>query len=202
MSSIMKTIYLVALLLLSSCSAVESLGVPDNVMVIEGIDADQYLGTWYEIARLDNRFERGLDNVTAHYALNEDGSIKVTNKGYNRKEEKWNVAEGKAHFLEEPNADKQYIGKLKVSFFGPFYGAYNVIALDKTYYNYVMVCGPDKEYLWILSRTPELTYPIKQHLVSQANELGFATDDLVYVNQNPDIPNYEAGQHVIKKKSD
>lgn len=202
MISFIKTICLLAILSLASCSALQSLGVPENVTVIEGVDAEQYLGTWYEIARLDNRFERGLDNVTAHYELNEDGSIKVTNKGYNREEEKWNVAEGKAYFIEKPKADKTYSGKLKVSFFGPFYGAYNIIALDKKYYNYVMVCGPDKEYLWILSRTPELTYPIKQHLVSQANELGFATDDLIYVNQNPDIPNYEAGQHVIKKKSE
>lgn len=197
--NILNVTYLVSILLLCSCSTAESLGVPDNVTVIEGINAEQYLGTWYEIARLDNRFERGLDNVTAHYELNPDGSIKVTNKGYNRQEEKWNVAEGKAYFLEKPNADNEYVGKLKVSFFGPFYGAYNIIALDKIHYNYAMVCGPDNEYLWILARTPELTYPIKQHLMSQAKGLGFDTDSLVHVNQNPDIPNYEAGQHVIKK---
>lgn len=198
----MKAITIIALFLLTNCSAVESLGVPDNVKVVEGVNAEQYLGTWYEIARLDNRFERGLDNVTAHYELNKDGSITVTNKGYNREEEKWSVAEGKAFFLEKPNADNEYAGKLKVSFFGPFYGAYNIIALDKLYYNYAMVCGPDKEYLWILARTPELTYPIKQHLMSQAKELGFDTDSLVHVNQNPDIPNYEAGQHVIKRKAE
>lgn len=193
----MKKLWFVALLLLNSC-----MGVPDNVNIVEGVDAEQYLGTWYEIARLDHSFERGLDNVTAHYELRNDGGIKVTNRGYNRKDEKWKDAIGKAYFLEKPNADKTYTGKLKVSFFGPFYGAYNIIALDKVYYNYVMICGPNKDYLWILSRTPELTYPIKQHLVSQANELGFATDKLIYVNQNPDVPNYEAGQHVIKKKSD
>jgi len=198
----MKAIYIIVLFLLTSCNAVSDLGVPDNVTVVDDINAEQYIGTWYEIARLDNRFERGLDNVTAHYELNEGGSIKVTNKGYNRKEGKWNVAEGKAYFLEPPNADNKYIGKLKVSFFGPFYGAYNIIALDKLYYNYAMVCGPDKEYLWILARTPELTYPIKQHLMSQAKELGFDTDSLVHVNQNPDIPNYEAGQHVIKRNAE
>jgi apolipoprotein D and lipocalin family protein len=191
----MKKMGLFVLCLLTSC-----MGVPDNVKVIEGVSADQYLGTWYEIARLDHSFERGLDNVTAHYELREDGGIKVTNKGYNRQTEKWEIAEGKAYFTEAKKADNTYLGKLKVSFFGPFYGAYNIIALDKVYYNYVMICGPNKAYLWILSRTPELTYPIKQHLVSQANELGFATDKLIYVNQNPDIPNYEAGQHVIKRK--
>lgn len=191
----MKKLWLVAIFLLNSC-----MGAPDNVDVVEGVDAEQYLGTWYEIARLDHSFERGLDNVTAHYALQDDGSIKVTNQGYNREKKEWDTAIGKAYFIDAPNADKTYTGKLKVSFFGPFYGAYNIIALDKKYYNYVMVCGPNKDYLWILSRTPELTYPIKQHLVSQANELGFATDKLIYVNQNPDIPNYDAGQHVIKKK--
>lgn len=191
----MKKLWLVAIFLLNSC-----MGVPDNVDIVEGVDAEQYLGTWYEIARLDHSFERGLDNVTAHYALRDDGSIKVINRGYNREKEEWDSAEGKAYFVEQQNADGTYAGKLKVSFFGPFYGAYNIIALDKKYYNYVMVCGPNKDYLWILSRTPELTYPIKQHLVSQANELGFATDKLIYVNQNPDIPSYEAGQHVIKKK--
>lgn len=178
------------------------MGVPENVDVVDGVNAEQYLGTWYEIARLDHSFERGLDNVTAHYEQNEDGSIKVINRGYNREDKKWDEAIGKAYFVEKPNADNNYLGKLKVSFFGPFYGAYNIIALDKVYYNYVMICGQNKDYLWILSRTPELTYPIKQELVSQANALGFATDKLIYVNQNPDIPNYEAGQHVIQKKAD
>ena len=191
----MKKLLLLVLLLLNSC-----MGVPENVEIVDGVKPEQYLGTWYEISRLDHSFERGLDNVTAHYEQNADGSIKVINRGYNREDKKWDEAVGKAYFIEKPNADNTYLGKLKVSFFGPFYGAYNIIALDKVYYNYVMICGPGKDYLWILSRTPELTYPIKQELVSQANALGFATDKLIYVNQNPDIPNYEAGQHVIQKK--
>jgi apolipoprotein D and lipocalin family protein len=191
----MKQLLLLVLLLLNSC-----MGVPENVEIVDGVKPEQYLGTWYEISRLDHSFERGLDNVTAHYEQNADGSIKVINRGYNREDKKWDEAVGKAYFIEKPNADNTYLGKLKVSFFGPFYGAYNIIALDKVYYNYVMICGPGKDYLWILSRTPELTYPIKQELVSQANALGFATDKLIYVNQNPDIANYEAGQHVIQKK--
>ena len=193
----MKKIALLAFLLLASC-----MGVPENVEIVDGVNAEQYLGTWYEIARLDHSFERGLDNVTAQYEQNADGSIKVINKGYNREEKEWNKAIGKAYFIEKANADNTYLGKLKVSFFGPFYGAYNIIALDKVYYNYVMICGPNKDYLWILSRTPELSYPIKQELVSQAKALGFATDKLIYVNQNPDIPNYDAGKHVIKKKAE
>lgn len=171
---------LVSYFLLCSC-----MGTPDNVKIINNVDANQYLGTWYEIARLDHSFERGLDNVTAHYELREDGGIKVTNKGYNIAKKEWETAEGKAYFVEAPNADKTYLGKLKVSFFGPFYGAYNIIALDKTYYKYVMICGPNKDYLWILSRTSEPTYPIKEALVAKAKELGFATDKLIFVKQAP-----------------
>ena len=153
--------------LLSAC-----MGVPQNVKVVDSVDASQYLGTWYEIARLDHSFERDLEKVTATYSLRDDGSIKVINRGFNPKSNEWQEAEGKAYFVDPPNADKTNTGKLKVSFFGPFYGAYNIMVLDKPYYNYVMVCGPDKSYLWILARTPQLTYPIKQHLIAQAKELG------------------------------
>lgn len=178
-------------LLLTSC-----MGVPDNVKVVESIDANQYLGTWYEIARLDHSFERGLENVSATYNLREDGGIKVINRGFNTKTKKWKEAEGKAYFIDPRNADGTYTGRLKVSFFGPFYGAYNIIELDKPYYNYVMLCGSDKSYFWILSRTPQLPYPIKQQLISKAKELGFATDKLIYVLQSSEIINYNAGRHV------
>ncbi|MFZ3088512.1 MAG: lipocalin family protein [Methylotenera sp.] len=178
---------------LASCT-----GVPDNVKVIESFDANQYLGTWYEIARLDHSFERGLENVTATYSLREDDGIKIINRGFNSKTKKWKEAEGKAYFIDPRNADGTYTGRLKVSFFGPFYGAYNIIELDKPYYNYVMLCGPDKSYFWILSRTPQLAYPIKQHLISKAKELGFATDQLIYVPQSSEIVDYEAGRHVHK----
>jgi len=178
-------------LITSSCVA-----VPDGVKVIDSFDAGQYLGTWYEIARLDHSFERGLDNVTATYSLRDDGGIKVINRGLNTNTKKWEEAVGKAYFVDSANTDKTHTGKLKVSFFGPFYGAYNIIELDKPYYNYVMICGPDKSYFWILSRTPQLSYPIKQHLIAQAKELGFATDKLIYVNQSPETVNYEAGRHI------
>lgn len=172
------------------------MGVPEKVKVVDNVDASQYLGTWYEIARLDHSFERGLEQVTANYSKNEDGSIKVINRGYNPTKNEWEEAEGKAYFVEAPHADGTYLGKLKVSFFGPFYGAYNIMELDKPYYNYVMVCGPDKSYLWILSRTPQLTYPIKQELISKAKALGFETDALIHVNQVPDTRVFKAGPHV------
>lgn len=175
----MKNVILFILLyLLSACT-----GVPDGIKVVDKVDASQYLGTWYEIARLDNRFERGLEKITANYSLRDDGGIKVINGGFSLAEQKWHQAEGKAYFISAPNADKTHSGRLKVSFFGPFYASYNIIELDKPYYNYAMVCGPDKSYLWILSRTPQLPYPIKQHLIARAKELGFATSKLIYVQQ-------------------
>ncbi|MGZ8257665.1 MAG: lipocalin family protein [Methylotenera sp.] len=177
--------------LLTACT-----GQPEGVMAIKSFDANQYLGTWYEIARLDHSFEKDLEKVTATYSMRDDGGIKVINKGFNPKTNQWKEAEGKAYFIDLPNADKTNTGRLKVSFFGPFYGAYNIIELDKPYYNYVMICGPDKSYFWILSRTPQLAYPIKQHLIARAKELGFATDKLIYPNQSTEAVDYEAGRHV------
>lgn len=176
---------------LSACT-----GVPDNVTPVKSFDATQYLGTWYEIARLDHTFERNLDKVTATYSMRKDGGIQVINRGFNSKTGKWKEAEGKAYFIDPPNTDHTHSGRLKVSFFGPFYGAYNIIKLDKPYYNYVMVCGPNKSYFWILSRTPQLAYPIKQELIAEARALGFATENLIYPNQGNEIINYKAGPHV------
>jgi apolipoprotein D and lipocalin family protein len=172
------------------------LGQPKNVQPIQNVNANQYLGTWYEIARLDHSFERGLEKVTATYEMREDGGIKVINRGFNPETNEWQEAIGKAYFIDPPNADGTRTGKLKVSFFGPFYGAYNIIALDQNYYNYVMICGPNLEYFWILARTPQLTYPIKQELISQAKALGFATEKLIHVKQAGEIIKYKAGPHV------
>lgn len=181
------------ILLLTACT-----GTPESITPIKSVDANQYLGTWYEIARLDHSFERGLTQVTATYSLRDDGGIKVVNRGFNSDTKEWKEATGKAYFIDPPNADKTNTGRLKVSFFGPFYGGYNIIELDQPYYNYVMICGPDKSYFWILSRTPQLAYPIKQQLVAKAKELGFETDKLIYVQQTGDTRDYSAGQHVTQ----
>lgn len=173
--NLFRILVLLTSLLLSAC-----MGVPDNVKVVQSVNASQYLGTWYEIARLDQSFERGLEKISATYSLKADGGIKVLNRGFNVAKNEWKEAEGKAYFVDAPNADKTNTGKLKVSFFGPFYGAYNIIALDANY-QHVMICGPDKSYLWILSRTPQLAESIKQELIAQAKALGFATDKLIFV---------------------
>lgn len=190
----MKKYFIIVSMLLTLTAC---LGVPEKVTLVDKVDANQYLGTWYEIARLDHSFERGLEQVTANYSKNPDGSIKVTNRGYNTEKKEWKEAIGKAYFIEPAHADGTYLGKLKVSFFGPFYGAYNIIKLDQPYYNYVMLCGPNTDYFWILSRTPQLTYPIKQELIAKAKKLGFDTDKLIHVNQVPDTREFKAGPHVV-----
>ncbi|HHH2121730.1 TPA: outer membrane lipoprotein Blc, partial [Yersinia enterocolitica] len=123
---------------------------PKDVKIVDNFQLPRYLGTWYEIARLDHSFERGLDNVTANYSPRDDGGVKVINRGYNAKKQQWQESIGKAYFIGSPQQ-----ASLKVSFFGPFYGGYNVIDLDDEY-QHALIAGPNREYLWILSRTPTI----------------------------------------------
>lgn len=166
--------FLVLLTMLGACT-----GVPDGVEVIDGFDLDRYLGTWYEIARLDHSFERGLTNVTANYSMREDGGVRVLNRGYDSEKGDWDEAEGKAYFVGQTD-----VGSLKVSFFGPFYGGYNIIELDKTDYQYSLVAGPDRGYLWILARTPDLDPATRDRLVSVARDLDFPVDELIFVEHD------------------
>jgi apolipoprotein D and lipocalin family protein len=151
-------------------------GVPKGVSVVTDFDLERYLGTWYEIARLDHSFERGLSQVTATYSLREDGGVHVVNRGRSDKTGDWDEAIGKAYFVGARDT-----GQLKVSFFGPFYGGYNIIELDKTGYQYSLVAGPSRDYLWVLARTPALDPSTLQRLIDQAEALGFATDELIFV---------------------
>lgn len=148
---------------------------PKGVQPITHFDASRYLGKWYEIARLENRFERGLEQVTATYGQRSDGGISVLNQGYDPRKQKWNESEGKAYFTGAPTT-----AALKVSFFGPFYGGYNVIALDDEY-KYALVSGPNRDYLWILARTPTIPDKVKDDYVRIARSLGFRVDQLVWV---------------------
>ena len=154
------------------------LGIPDGVEPVQEFEIDRYLGTWYEIARLDHSFERGLSNVTAEYSMRENGGVRVINRGFKVDSNQWKEAEGKAFFVDDKS-----LGKLKVSFFGPFYGAYNVIALDKQDYQWSLVVGPDTDYLWILSRTPVLDKTVLDQLLGEAKSKGFNTDELIFVSQ-------------------
>ena len=165
--------FLVLVLGLTACT-----GIPEGAEPVKGFSLDQYLGTWYEVARMDHKFERGLSNVTAEYSLRDDGGVRVLNRGFNEAKGEWDEAEGKAYFVDDMTT-----GQLKVSFFGPFYASYNVIALDKDKYQWSLVAGPDTDYLWILSREPELDQAIVDDLLSRAKNLGFKTDELIYVSQ-------------------
>jgi len=145
----------------------------DDVTVVTPFDTMRYLGRWYEIARLDFRHEKNLDNTTAHYSLNKDNSIKVVNQGWNYVKEEWEVAEGKA----KPR--KKNTGALKVSFWGPFYDEYNVVEITNDY-QYALVFGKNTDYMWILSREKTMPEIVRQYFVLKAQSFGYNTDKLVW----------------------
>ena len=156
---------------LSGCT-----GVPDKVVPVEGFELPRYLGKWYEIARFDHSFEEGLSEVTATYSMRDDGGVKVINRGFSVEENAWDEAEGKAYFVGD-----ETIGHLKVSFFGPFYASYVIADLDRAEYQYSLVTGPDRSYLWILARQPTLPKSVLNELVNKAKSLGYPTDELIWV---------------------
>ncbi len=171
------------LLPLLCCCLSACLGMPEGVRPVTGFELQPYLGTWYEIARLDHRFERGLENVSAHYSLRDDGGVRVINRGYSRTEQRWQQAEGKAYFVGAPDE-----GHLKVSFFGPFYGSYVVFELDREHYQYAFVSGYDHHYLWLLARTPTVEPALLARFVARATSLGFDTRQLILVAHRPPEP--------------
>lgn len=174
MKRMRKLVGLLSMLSLASCT-----GIPSGLQPVKGFESDRYLGKWYEIARLDHSFERNLSNVSAQYSRRTDGGIEVINRGFNEKSGKWKDITGRAYFLED-----ETVGSLKVSFFGPFYGGYHVIALDKEEYKYAMVSGPSRSYLWILSREKAIEDKILTNLIAHAREWGFDTENLIYVQHN------------------
>ena len=170
-----KTLFLAGVaLILSGCT-----GMPTGVTPVKDFDITRYMGKWYEVARLDHSFERGLEQVTAEYELNKNGTVKVTNRGFSTTKNKWSESVGKAKFVNDPTT-----GYLKVSFFGPFYGSYVVFDLDKENYNYAFVSGPDLSYLWLLSRTKTVDPKLIERFEKRAAEIGFDTDKLIYVKQS------------------
>jgi len=152
--------------------------IPNGAVAVKPFDKERYLGKWYEIARKDFKYERDLSNTTAEYSLNDNGTIKVENQGYNTKKGQWTRAIGKAKFVREEN-----IAMLKVSFFGPFYSGYNVIAIDDEY-RYALVAGESLKYLWILSRETDIPVEIKDKYLKIAEEIGYNTTDLIWVKHD------------------
>jgi len=152
------------------------LGMPKNVTPVKNFSIEKYLGRWFEIVRLDHSFERGLTRVTADYSLRSDGGVRVVNRGYSEKEARWKEVEGRAYFVKERDQ-----GYLKVSFFWPFYSSYIIFDLDHERYQYALVSGPDKSYLWILARSAEIDDELKKALIERAATLGFETNKLIFV---------------------
>lgn len=171
--ALLLSTWILSMLLLTACT-----GVPEKVTPVSGFELDRYLGKWYEIARLDHSFERGLSHISANYSLRDDGGVRVVNQGFNTEEGTWRQAEGKAYFVE--SADQGY---LKVSFFGPFYGSYIVFELDQENYQYAFISGPDTDYLWLLSRTPDVSEALKQRFIAEAEKRGFDTSKLIFPDQ-------------------
>lgn len=165
-----RILTLLVVLLLAACAR-----IPDGVRAVQGFDSQRYLGTWYEIARLDHRFERGLEEVTATYSARADGGIDVLNRGYDVASGEWREIRGRARFAGDPGT-----ASLGVSFFGPFYGGYHVIELDADY-QIALVSGPSRSYLWILARRPDPPRAEVERLVRRAAEPGFDTGSLIYV---------------------
>jgi apolipoprotein D and lipocalin family protein len=155
-----------------------SASIPQGVTAIQPFDKQKYLGKWYEIARIDFKYERGLNNTSAHYSLNANGTIMVVNKGYNTQKGVWKQAIGKAKFVGDIN-----VGMLKVSFFGPFYSGYNIIALDADY-QYALIAGASFKYLWILSRQTTIPDAIKDEYLKMAEDYGFNTSNLLWVEHD------------------
>lgn len=153
------------------------LGLPEGMSAVSPFDMKRFEGTWYEIARLDHGFEKNMSHVSYTYTLNEKNGFKIENKSFDTKSGKWVVSGGKGDLIESPN-----VGRLKVSYFGPFYGSFNVIAMDPNY-GWAMVTGPNARYFWILSRQKVLDDKIMQELIRKAIGMGFKLEKMVHVDQ-------------------
>lgn len=167
---------------LSGCASSQP---PEGIRAVAPFDLARYQGRWYEIARLDHRFERGLSNVSATYTPQPDGSVRVVNRGFDASKGDagaWSEAVGKALFVGPPTT-----ASLKVSFFGPFYGGYHVAALDKDY-RWALVVGPDRDYFWILAREKTLSPELRAQLEERARALGIHTAGLIAVAQDRQDP--------------
>ena len=156
---------------------------PAGISPVESFDGDRYLGTWYEIARLDHGFERNLTHVSATYSEKPDGTIEVVNRGYDTKKEAWQEITGSARFAGDPET-----GSLMVTFFPPFESGYHVFALDRKAYQWAVVAGANRDYLWILSRKPTLSGSVRRSLDEAIAEAGYDPADLIEVPQDSPPP--------------
>lgn len=160
-----------ALLFLLLCMVCGCTKLTVDNSVVDSLDVNRYLGEWYEIARYDHRFERGMENTRAIYSMRDDGMIDVINTGVKDGERK--ESKGKAKLTDTP-------ALLRVSFFGPFYSDYRVMMLDADY-QYALIGSGSDDYLWILSRKPSLPNTVKQQVIMEAQRRGYDTSKLIWV---------------------
>jgi apolipoprotein D and lipocalin family protein len=173
----MATISLLLSFVTSGCFTPERLST-ESIPAIKNFDVNRYLGTWYEIARLPHSFEKDLDSVTATYSLQDNGMVRVLNEGFSSSKGEWKEAIGKAYI-----PDTLAGALLKVSFFWIFYGEYKIIVLDTLNYSYAMVTSSSKNYLWILSRTPQIKDSLYSDLIQRAAEWRFPVSEIYKVSQ-------------------
>ncbi|SEA36274.1 apolipoprotein D and lipocalin family protein [Arachidicoccus rhizosphaerae] len=155
---------------------------PRKAEPIKDFDLYNYLGNWYEIARLDHRFEKHMTNVMASYSVNEDGNIRIINSGYQAKKDKWEKVEAVGKFR-----GSEHEGALKVSFFTPIYEGYNIISIDDNY-KYALIAGRNLEYLWILSREKSIPQNIKNNYLKLAELIGYNISKLTWVRHDKQSP--------------
>ena len=177
-----RSVLLLAVSFVVALVGCSSTTLPPGVTPVTPFDLARYEGRWYEVARLDHSFERGMTDVSATYQRQADGSVRVLNRGFDTGKNDWRQAEGKAQFTGDANT-----ASLKVSFFGPFYGGYHVAALDASY-QWALVVGPDRSYCWILSRTKQLPPGVREQLIARAQALGIDTQALIWVTHERTDP--------------
>lgn len=170
----MRYFIIIISILLGSCTS-----IPSDIKPVEKFELQRYLGTWYEIARLDHSFERGLSRVSAHYEMNEKGAVTVTNRGFNQIQDRWDEAQGKAALV-----DDALTGHLKVSFFGPFFGSYVIFELDHIDYQYAFVTSYNKDFLWFLARTPMVDQAVIQRFEELVSLYNFDQQAIIWVDQS------------------
>ena len=166
-------------LAISGCS---STSPPPGIAPVTPFDLARYEGRWYEVARLDHSFERGMMDVSATYQRQSDGSVRVVNRGFDVAKNQWRQAVGKALFTGDANT-----ASLKVSFLGTIYGGYHVAALDADY-QWALVVGPDRSYFWVLSRTRQLAPALREQIIARAKALGIDTQALIWVTHERTDP--------------
>lgn len=165
-----KTMLLALAMLIFALTAYAESRKQLNTTTVTNLDLQKFMGRWYEIARLDNRFERGMTDVVAEYTLLDDGTIRIVNSG---------MRDGKYHQTVGRGKVSSEVGRLRVSFFMFFYSDYNILEMAQDG-QWVLVGGNSPKYLWILSREKQLPADVINHIIGLARGRGYDTNALIF----------------------